>query len=297
MRTTTVRPDVFECVVGMEGTLSVYAIAADEPTLVDAGAATSVDALETALHDVGLDLGSVRNLVVGHYHLDHAGGAAVIVKRSDCRVYLHESMVDWLVTPDRLDYLGESTADALGPIFDQVGVPSPLPEANVERVADAGRTIDVGDRPLELIHTPGHSPDHLAVWSPADGILFVNEAIGRYYARADVFVPPTTIPKYDPDRVRDNIERLRRLDPDVVALSHGGVFDDPAALFERAAAQLERFEEEIPALYDANDRDLESTIAAVRGELAPLDSDYSAATAASTAEICTRCVLATDGQL
>lgn len=297
MRTARVRPAIYECVVGMEGTCSVYVIADDRPVLVEAGTATGVDALEAALQEVGLDLARIQTLVVGHYHLDHAGGAAAIAEQSGCRVYLHESMVEWLTDPDRLEYLTESTADALGGMFEQVGAPDPLPTATVERVSDAGTTIDTGDRRLEVLHTPGHSPDHLSVWLPADGVLLANEALGRYYPRADVFVPPTTIPRYDPDGVRDNIDRLRALDPDVVGMSHGGVWEDPGELFDRAAAQLERFEAAIPDLYAANGEDLAATVAAVREELVPLDGDYSAATAESTAAMCTRCVLETDGLL
>lgn len=297
MRTARVRPDIYECVVGMEGTCSVYAIDDDRPVIVEAGTATTVDALAAALEEVGLALSAVRSLVVGHFHLDHAGGAAAIAERADCRVFLHESMVEWLTDPDRLDYLVESTAEALGGMFEQVGAPDPLPVANVERVPDAGTTIATGDRTLEVLHTPGHSPDHLSVWSPTDAVLFSNEALGRYYPRADVFVPPTTIPRYDPDGVQDNIERLRALDPDVVGMSHGGTWEDPDPLFDRAAAQLERFEREIPALYTETDEDLEATIEAVRQELVPLDAEYSAATAESTAAMCTRCVLETDGRL
>lgn len=297
MHTTQVRADIYECVVGMEGTLSVYALLDERPTVVEAGTATSVEVLASAFQTVGLHLESIRNLVVGHYHLDHAGGAAEIAGRSDCRVYLHDAMADWLISPEQLEYLVESTAEALGGLFEQVGAPDPLSPENVERVSDAGTTIDTGDRTLEVLHTPGHSPDHLAVWSPSDAVLFANEAVGRYYPRADVFVPPTTIPRYDPDGVRDNIERLRALDPDVVGMSHGGVWEDPTALFDRAAAQLERFEAEIPAIYADHDQDLEATVATIREELVPLDAEYSAETAESTAAMCTRCVLETDDRL
>ncbi|MDX1744562.1 MAG: MBL fold metallo-hydrolase [Halobacteriales archaeon] len=297
MHTTTVRPGIYECVVGMEDTLSLYAIADEEPTLVEAGTATCVDPLTAALEEVGLDLTAIRNLVVGHYHLDHGGGAAAIAARSGCRVYLHDSMADWLVDPDRVEYLTESTAAALGGMFDQVGGPDPLSESAVESVSDDGATLDIGERTLELLHTPGHSPDHLAVWLPDESVLLSTEALGRYYPRADVFVPPTTIPRYDPEGVRANIERLRNLDPAVATMTHGGIWEDTEALFDRAAEALETFEERIPEIYAAHDEDLQATTEAVKTDLVPLADNYTMATAESTAAMCTRCVLQTAGLL
>jgi glyoxylase-like metal-dependent hydrolase (beta-lactamase superfamily II) len=43
-------------------------------------------------------------------------------------------------------------------------------------VAD-GDTIDLGDRRLEVLHVPGHTPGSIAIWEPATGLLFSGDTV------------------------------------------------------------------------------------------------------------------------
>lgn len=288
-----VSTDVYGLPLGPDDTLGVFLVVDDEPTLVDAATAASVETIVAGMEDLGVAPETLANVVVSHVHLDHSGAAAGLADRSaDLDVYIHESTAHHLVDPGRLV---ESTRQVLGEAFERMGAPDPLAEDRLVRVPDEGVSIDTGAHTLEVLHTPGHSPDHLSVWDAASGVAFANEAIGRYYPKADCWVPPVTLPNFDAGAVARSTAELRALGADDVALSHVGTL--PAAdAFDRAAARLEEFTRRIPAWYGETG-DLEGTVERVRERLLTLDGDYPDRVAAQQAAICTRGVLDDRGLL
>lgn len=206
-------------------------------------------------------------------------------------MYIHEATADHLVDPAGLT---ASSKDAMGEHFAEMGEPDPVPDGNVERVGGE-YALDAGDRRLDLVSTPGHSPDHISVWDPASRTLFANEAVGSYYPRADRWLPPATLPRFDPGAVRESADRLRRYDADRFAMSHFGVRPDPSAALVNALDALATVEERVPELYDEHG-DLAATERAVREELIAL-SGYADAIESFEARFQTRGFLHSRGLL
>ncbi|MFB6206793.1 MAG: MBL fold metallo-hydrolase [Haloglomus sp.] len=249
--------------------LAAYVITSDDPVLVETGYPRGIERLRDGLEAVGVPPAELAHAVVSHVHIDHSGGAALLVEDNpDLSVYIHDVTADHLVDPADLT---ASSREAMGEHFAEMGEPEPMPPENLVRVSDDGTEIDSGDREIALVPTPGHSPDHLAAWDPTSGVLFANEAIGSYYPRADRWVPPSTLPRFDVDAVRASIDRLRAFDADSLAMSHFGCRADPSAALSLAAETLDQFERRIPELYREHD-DLAATEAAVRDELLGLDA-------------------------
>lgn len=254
-----------------EGFLSGYLFDDEEPTLVDPGAATSAETVLEAVESLGVDPADIENVVLSHVHLDHAGAAGGLVEAvPDLDVYVHEATAPHLVEPDALV---ESTRDAMGEHFAAMGEPTPVPDENIVPVPESGETIDVGANTLELIHAPGHSPDHFAVWNPERDLLFAAESIGGYLPRADRWAPPATLPNFDVGTLSDSIERLRELDPEHVVFPHFGAYPDPASAFGTASRELHRFDERIVALYEETGS-VEATRSRVADELLDVSPPY-----------------------
>lgn len=246
------------------GVLAAYVVDADDPVLVETGYPLGIDYLREGLADAGVDSADLAHAVISHVHIDHSGGAAALVADNpDLTVHIHEASVDHLLDPSGLT---ESSRDAMGEHFAEMGEPDPVPPENVVGV-DGDDTIDAGDRTLDVLSTPGHSPDHVSVWDPASTTLFANEALGSYYGRADRWLPPATLPRFDVEAVRDSADRLRGFDADRLALSHFGLAD-PDSVGD-ALDSLATFDERIPELYDEHG-DLAATEEAVREELVTL---------------------------
>ena len=85
-------------------------------------------------------------LLVTHGHVDHAGGATELVTRSGVTAYMH---------PDD-DWLAMGLDAQLQALFG--GVASLGPFTGYEPIED-GQLLDLAP-PVEVIHTPGHTPGH-----------------------------------------------------------------------------------------------------------------------------------------
>lgn len=278
-------------------TLSGYVVDDDEPAVVEPGTADGVDRLLGALDALGVDASDVRHIVVSHYHLDHSGGARPLLDRAPAaNVYVHGAMSKWVTDPERYRSLVDSTADSLGPQFEDMGAPEdPLPTDRVTLVEDGDR-LDLGALSLELLHTPGHSPDHLSALVPERDVLFANEAVGRYFPEADAFHPPATLPSFDIEATTASIDRLASVECDTVAFSHVGTRDDPERVFDRARWELDRFRRTVTDWYDETG-DLDATIDHVRSDLLGLDPAYPDHVAAVQARVCTVGFLAATDRL
>lgn len=251
---------------------AVYLIDDEKPTLIDSGTAANVDTIIDGLTQYGFDPTDLSTLVLSHIHIDHSGGASALVEAApDLDVYIHESTVDHLADPTGLV---KSSRQAMGKHFDLMGEQGPVPRENIISVPDEGVTIELGSTTLELIHGPGHSPDHLAVWNPERKLLFAGECLGYYFPRADKWVPPATMPNFDVNQVADTIEQLRKLDPEQIIFPHFGEWPhEPETAFDTADAELHRFDERIVELYDKYGNH-EETANAVGEELLDLSPPY-----------------------
>ena len=56
-----------------------------------------------------------------------------------------------------------------------------------------GDTVPAGDAALKVLHTPGHSPDHLSFWHEESGTIFTGDLVARgtsvmiHTSRGEVF--------------------------------------------------------------------------------------------------------------
>jgi glyoxylase-like metal-dependent hydrolase (beta-lactamase superfamily II) len=276
MDTFRVTDDVYGIDIGLfdDDVTAVYLFDDEEPALVDAGTAVAADGIVESIAECGVNPADLRHVVVSHVHADHSGAAADLADAApDANVYIHHSTADHLADPAGLV---ASSKQAMGDQFVELGAQDPVPRERIVEVGDDGLDIDLGANTLSLRHHPGHSPDHLAVWNPERDLLFAAECLVMYLARAERWLPPSTLPNFDVDLVAQAIDDLRELDPETVVFPHFGVSPVAGAeLFDVAARELERFDERILELR-AEHEDLAATKAAVAAELVDCSPPYDA---------------------
>ncbi|WP_299237462.1 MBL fold metallo-hydrolase [Natronomonas sp.] len=251
---------------------SVYLFDDVEPTLVDSGAAARVDTVVEGLRELGVPPEDLENIVLSHVHTDHAGGAGGLLEHApDADVYIHEMTAPHLADPAELI---ASSRRAMGEHFEGMGEQRPVPEENITAVPESGTTIDIGTNSLELVPAPGHSPDHFAVYNPERELCFAAEALGGYLPAAEQWVPPSTLPNFDPDVCEASIDRIEALDPELIVFPHYGVWPEtPEAAVETARTELRRFDERIREAYDATGSP-EATRRVVAEELLDISPPY-----------------------
>ena len=197
---------------------------AGRAAFVDVGTNHSVPYLLAALDRLGISAGAVDYLFITHVHLDHAGGAGrLLAELPNARAVLHPRGAPHLVAPARLIaasklVYGEERYLAL------YGDLVPIPTERAVVTAD-GQRFELGGRPFQCVHTPGHALHHHCLVDLAHAGLFTGDTFGLSYRELDTeqgaFIVPTTTPtQFDPDQLVASINRLLAYQPRAAYLTH-----------------------------------------------------------------------------
>lgn len=208
--------------------------------LVDTATSEALPHTLSALAALGLGADAVDYVILSHIHLDHAGGAAAMMRAfPQARLVVHPRGVRHMADPSRL--LAGATA-VYGADYIQRVYPDIFPVDPARIIAaEDGIDLFVGERRLRCFDAPGHANHHICVFDETGSGLFTGDVFGLSYREMDAegrpFVFPTTTPtQFDPDAMRATVRRMMALEPSAFFLTHfGRVGDCP-----RIAADLLR---------------------------------------------------------
>ena len=193
---------------------------------IDTGTNHSVPRLLDALAANGLDRGAVDYVIATHVHLDHAGGAGLLMQSlPNARLVVHPRGARHLIDPTLLVkgatavYGAEEIARSYGTL---VGVDA----SRVLQTSD-GMALELAGRPLLFIDTPGHAMHHHCIWDAASQGFFTGDTFGLSYREFDTaagaWVMPTTTPvQFQPEALRRSIERMLAFRPEQIYVTHYG---------------------------------------------------------------------------
>jgi glyoxylase-like metal-dependent hydrolase (beta-lactamase superfamily II) len=93
------------------------------------------------------------------------------------------------------------------------------------RITQDGLRLQLGQRELEIIHTPGHAMHHYAVVDAAHASIFPGDTFGVSYRELDsvrgAFILPATTPtQFDPEQHIASIDRMAAYRPESMYLMH-----------------------------------------------------------------------------
>jgi glyoxylase-like metal-dependent hydrolase (beta-lactamase superfamily II) len=222
---------------GRERYTAGYLLDAAEPTLIETGPGTSVEPVAGALGRLGIGADELAHIVLTHIHLDHAGGAGALSARfPHASVWVHERGAPHLADPTRLV---ASTARVWGEaeMRELFGPTEPVDAGRLSPLRE-GDTIEMGDRRLEALHTPGHASHHVALVDSRTGVVFTGDALGIHVPDLPVLRPATPPPEFDLERAVDSIERIRERARSILLFAHFGPLRDIDATCDLAIHRL-----------------------------------------------------------
>ncbi|WP_144926206.1 MBL fold metallo-hydrolase [Halorubrum salsamenti] len=225
-----------------EGSNTVYLLGADGTgplTLVDAGfdAPDIRDQLAAGIEATGHAVADVDQILLTHYHGDHAGLAGWVQAESGASIRIHEADAP-VAAPDEAAY--RDLRDRQEAAFEAWGMPEAKREAvrvvldeemdlaagdpEIEPIADS-ETVRAGPYDLTALHLPGHTAGHVGYHAADEGALWSGDAL---------------LPRYTPNvggaDVRldgalaaylGSLERIVDVSPEIAWPGHRDRIDDP----------------------------------------------------------------------
>ncbi len=211
--------------LGSAGMIAAYIL--EGPTgivLIETGPANTSAALEQGLAEVGIDPADVRDVVVTHIHLDHAGAAWQWAARG-ATIHVHSFGAKHLVDPSRLLRSAERIyGERMIPLWGEL---RPCPADTVRPIVD-GEVIRAGGLALRAIETPGHARHHHAIALEEEGICFPGDVAGMILPDDRFITVPTPPPEFDPIAWELSIDRLERESFRALYPTHFGAVKDVA---------------------------------------------------------------------
>ena len=174
-----------------------------------------------------------RAILLTHIHLDHAAATGELIELwPQTEVWVHQSGAPHVIDPARL------IASATRIYGDQMerlwGTILPVP---AERVRVLAGDEEIGD--WQALYTPGHSGNHIAYLYQPSGTLFSGDVAGVRRLGGPVLAP-TPPPEIDLDRWGESIELIETLQPERLAITHFGLYDDVNQQLEALREDLSR---------------------------------------------------------
>lgn len=205
-----------------------YLIGGHAPVLIDAGVGkpSHLDAIAAAAPN------GPAQVIVTHAHGDHISGAPAIAERWPSATFAKHL---WPERDPKMAWL---------PLTD-------------------GAIVHTDEGDLEVLHTPGHAPDHITLWHRASRTLFVG----------DMLVEGSTVVILASDggslrQYLASLERMRQLNPSRALPAHGPAIEDPLALIDHYVRhRLQREEQVLSALHRA--ATIPEIVSIIYPELAP----------------------------
>ncbi len=218
---------------------------------VDTGTNFAVPRLLAALEDLGLGVDAVDFVIPTHVHLDHAGGAGLLMQSlPQARMLVHPRGARHMVDPQAL-YAGALAVYGQAAMDRDYGNLVPVPADRVLATED-GMAVELAGRPLHFIDTPGHARHHHCLWDERSRGWFTGDTFGLSYRDFDTalgaWILPTSTPvQFEPAPLRQSIHRLLARKPDCMYLTHYGRVADVPRL---AQLLFEQIDEMVAAAQD-----------------------------------------------
>lgn len=234
---------------------------------IDTGTNHAVPRLLAALAALGLTRDAVDYVIPTHVHLDHAGGAGLLMRElPGATMVVHPRGARHMIDPSAL-YQGALAVYGAAEMERSYGTLVGVAADRVQVSADGMDLVLGGGRTLHLIDTPGHARHHHCLWDATTRGWFSGDTFGLSYREFDTargaWILPTSTPvQFEPEALRASVQRMLSFAPACIYLTHySRVTDVPRlaalllSLLDAMVAIGERLRE-APDRHDALKREL-----------------------------------------
>ena len=216
-RTLEIIPNVYQ--IANRGA-NIILIVEEELTLVDTGFLGSSAQVTNFIHSLGRSVEEISLIIITHNHFDHAGGLAELTKLTRAEVAVHQADIN--DTEGQSPYPRGIRGLLRIPFLATLRQRFLLSPDDVDIPLAGGEVLEpLGG--LEVVHTPGHTPGSISLYSPREKLLITGDALGK--RRRGLRLPPK-MASTDLTQALDSVKKMAELDFDILCFGHGRPLTD-----------------------------------------------------------------------
>lgn len=187
----------------------------EELTIIDTGLPGSSTRIVNSINALGRSVEEVSLIIITHNHIDHAGGLAELRKLTRAKVAAHKA--DLHVAEAQMPYPKFVRRLLRLPSLHTLHSGFLLKPEEVDIHLEGGEVLKpLGG--LEVIHTPGHTPGSISLFSPRYKLLVVSDALTRQSKTPGL--PHKSVSSDFPQAI-NSIRKMADLDIDILCFGHG----------------------------------------------------------------------------
>jgi glyoxylase-like metal-dependent hydrolase (beta-lactamase superfamily II) len=267
------------------GRVNCYLIEDEPLTLVDTGpnSGKALDELTARLAERGHALADLELIVVTHQHIDHLGLVEILVEHSGAEVAALGAAARRLGSFEEDAELEDEFAVE---VMLRNGIPEDVTVAlrsvsrsfrgwgshvAVTRPLEDGGSLELGDRRLQVLHRPGHSPSDTVFWDEERKILLAADHLLPNISSNPLLARPLDGSSERPQALVTYIESLkktREMPAEIVLPGHGEPITDHVELIDSRFAGYERRKEKLHRLIAERPRNAYELAQALWGNVA-----------------------------
>ncbi|WEG18414.1 MBL fold metallo-hydrolase [Alkalihalophilus pseudofirmus] len=222
-----------------------YILNEDKLTIIETGPSPSVKHIIDGFRALDLKLEDVEYIILSHIHLDHAGGAGLLIQHCpNAKVIVHPKGKRHLHDPSRL-IMGAKAVykEDFDRLFDPI---LPIAEEKLLTVED-GDTLPLSDTcTLTFLHTPGHAAHHISIYESKSKGIFTGDTLGVRYEPlskdgVELILPSTSPNQFDPEATIQSMKKIQTFGVEQIYFGHYSLAPHPEVVYSHIEKWLPLF--------------------------------------------------------
>ena len=189
-------------------------------SIIDAGLIGKGNYKITAMLNAGIDLHSVKRIIMTHTHFDHIGCLSEIRESiPQAELWVHENEAQSLEDGDDEIVYGMEMFKNM--CMAQYDISPNAFQFHVDKKLHGGEHFDLGNMDWEILYIPGHSPGSIGLYNKSKKILIPGDVVYSDYA-----IGRFDLHGANGSDLKDSLLRLAQLEVDILLPGHNRVVTD-----------------------------------------------------------------------